>query len=357
MDPRELATALQTIFQHSPAFPGEEIAVDLIANPKAGGFTRPSYSRKRIAELVELVSKAESLPSRSSPVALRLHLTERCGHAGDIARSVISEARGDRKGVRRLVLTAGGDGTSLETAGALADLPAADKERFALLRLPLGTGNDGSEGRDLAVCLGRLLGKAVVLPRPAVRVLPAPSGGKLASYAFNIASLGLDAYVCDMTNRLKTRFPGDSYKLWVDLASVLYERAWPPALLKLRVFDASGAELVGYERECLLVAVGASGNRQYGSNKRILPDENNACVVFRMTLGQKLAFKDRIASGGHRGLESVVRLFSGVRFEFEYSRGILLQRDGEVTELSSQDFPLAMEITEPIYNVVEYGEG
>lgn len=351
MQPEELASSLKRILERSPAFPEDALAVDLIANPRAGGFTRRAYAQKRKAELAELEAAAAALPARSKPTSLRLHLTERCGHAADIARSLLAEARHDPPGLRRLVLTAGGDGTSLETASALVELPEVERPRFGLLRLPMGTGNDGSEGRDLKTCLGRFLGAVVAAPRRALRILPNPAGDKLPMYSFNIASIGLDAFVSANTNKLKSLLPGDSYKLWVDIASVFYDRLWPVAPLAVRAFDAAGELLHEFERECLLFAVGASGRRQYGANIPILPDDDNACAVFQTPLLKKLIFKNKIAAGQHRGLD-IVKLFSGERFELNYPRSILLQRDGEVSELAPEDFPLAIEISEPCYNVV-----
>jgi diacylglycerol kinase family enzyme len=351
MRPQDLAERLTFILSRSPAFPGESLAVDVIANPKAGGFTRPKYARRRAAELEELTRRASALAPRKDAVKLRLHLTERSGHAAELALAVIDSARDDPPLTRRLVLTAGGDGTSLETAHALTELDEASRERFALLRLPFGTGNDGSEGRDLVSCLGRLLGPVGVSARRAIRVVPNPEGGKLPSYAFNIASLGFDAFVGDLTNKLKRVMPGDSYKFLLDLSAAFYDRIWPVGPMGVRASDGEGRVLSEFRRECLLFAVGASGNRQYGSNKPILPDDDNACVVFQMSLFQKLYYKDRIAAGRHRGLE-VAKLFSGDRFEISYSNRVLSQRDGEVTELDGRDFPLVYELTEPIYNVL-----
>jgi len=353
MRPQELYAALGRLLAHSPAFPGERLAVDLIANPKAGGFTRPKYARLRGAELAELEKKAEALPLRSGEVSLKLPLTERSGHAADIARGLIEEARSDRPGTRRLILTAGGDGTSLETASVLVDLPASERGRFSLLRLPFGTGNDGSEGRDLTVALGRFLGRLRQAERRALRVIPNPAGGKSPLYSFNIASVGADAFICRMTNRLKTLFPGDSYKFWVDFSSVFYDRIWPPAPLSAKACDAKGNEVASFDRECLLFALGVSGHRTYGSGQRILPDDDNACAVYQMPLLKKLDFKERITSGRHRGFEDFVRLFAAERVVLDYKAGILLQRDGEVDELGPADFPLTMELTEPLYNVIE----
>ena len=352
MLPEDLHAALARILAHSPAFPGESLVVDLVANPRAGGFTRPAYTRRRFAELAGIEARALALPERKGRVEVRLHLTERSGHASEIAAGIVGDAEADAPDTRRILMTAGGDGTSLETASVLADLSGAEGSRFAILRLPFGTGNDGSEGRDLAAALGRLLGPLRYAPRQALRLVPNPAGGRRPLWSFNIASVGLDAFVCRMTNRLKSFFPGDSYKLWVDLSSVLYDLVWPPANLRVMAQDGEGRETADFERRCLLFAVGASGRRTYGSNKPILPDDDNACAVFQMSLLKKLVLKDRISSGGHRGLD-VVRLFSGTRFVLEYPTSILLQRDGEVDELGAADFPLEIEVVGPVYNVLE----
>jgi diacylglycerol kinase family enzyme len=350
MQPEELAAAVSRLVDKSPAFPGESLSVDLIANPRAGGFMRRSYTRRHRAELAELDRRAAELPRRSAPASVKLHLTERSSHAFDIARGIIGGARGGEGG-RRIILTAGGDGTSLETASALVELSASERERFSILRLPMGTGNDGSEGRDLVSCLGRLLGPMVYAPRSALMVIPNPTGGKKPLWAFNIASVGVDAFICDMTNKLKSVFPGDSFKFWVDISSVFYDLVWPPAPLAVHCVDRAGRETASFQKSCQLFAMGVSGRRQYGSNKPILPDDDNVCAVYQMSLLKKLAFKDRIASGKHRDLE-VVRLLSASKALVEYDRGILLQCDGEVTELSASDFPLRFEVSEPVYNVL-----
>lgn len=351
MRPQDLQTAIGRLLEHSPAFPGDSLAVDLIANPKAGGFTRSRYSLRRQAELDSLLKKAELLPRRSGDIQLRLHLTERSGHAAEISHAIMQEADSDKPGIRHIILTAGGDGTSLETASSLISLSGDMRSRFSLIRLPYGTGNDGSEGRDLIAALGRFLGPVRQDLRRAIRVTPNPMGGKKPLYSFNIASVGVDAYICKMTNKLKTVFPGDSYKFWVDFSSVFYDCVWPPAPIKVSAFDEKGTALQSFERACQLVAMGASGHRDYGSGIHILPDDDNVCAVYQMPLLKKLQFKEWIAQGTHRG-HDVINLFSARKLVFEYQRGILLERDGEVDELGISDFPLSMELTEPLYNVL-----
>lgn len=351
MHPEELAASVGRLFERSPAFPGEILSVDLIANSRAGGFLRPTYSKRHKADLAALEASAASLPKRDAPTSLRLHLTERSGHAVDLARDVIERARLEKGAGRHILLTAGGDGTSLEAATALVELPAPARDRFSILRLPMGTGNDGSEGRDLKACLGRILGPMAYEPRQAIRILPNPVGGKKPLWSFNIVSIGVDAFVCRMTNRLKSIFPGDSFKFWVDVSSVFYDMIWPPEMLRVKAYDAAGREVASFEEIFLLCAMGVSGRRQYGSNKSILPDDDNVCEVAQMSLFKKLAFKDLIASGRHRGLD-FVRLFSATRLIMDYPRSVLLQSEGEVTELGVADFPLEFQLTDPLYNVL-----
>jgi hypothetical protein len=44
-------------------------------------------------------------------------------------------------------------------------------------------------------------------------------------------------------------------------------------------------------QDMLLIAVGVSGHRTYGSNKPILPDDDDVCFVSEMPLLRKLALK------------------------------------------------------------------
>ncbi len=353
MRPDELAAGIERILNRSPALPGDLAGALLVANPKAGGFMRPSFARKRRAELKALSARSESMDPRPDAVPLALALTDRSGHGAALARDYIGaslDGRG-RKAGRYLLMTAGGDGTSLELVSALMELEPALRSRFLVLRLPFGTGNDGSEGRNLTEILGRLLSPCRAESRPAIRCRAAESSGRGPFWAFNIVSFGLDAYVAHMTNRLKSAFPGDSYKLWVDLSTVLYDRVFRLAPMGIRAWDAAGDSARDFRKTCLLVAVGASGNRQYGSNKRILPDEDNVCAIFTTGFFAKLAAKGRIERGLHRGLP-IVDLFRASRLELDYGERILFQADGEVLELGPADFPFRLDVEPDSYNVL-----
>jgi diacylglycerol kinase family enzyme len=351
MTPQDLSEGVKRILSHSPAFPNMALFVDIIANPKAGGFRRRRFARLRRSELESLVLESESMPLRHGALTVHLHLTERCGHASAIAQRIIDRSVADGRESLQIIMTAGGDGTSLETAERLVALPEDRKDRYALVRLPLGTGNDGSDGRDLRIALGRFLGALHLERRPAVRVSPAEEGGKDYLWAFNIASIGLDAYVAGRTNTLKSLFPGDSYKFWVNVATMFYDRAYTVLPMRVKAFDQTGKQAHESALPRLFLAMGASGNRQYGSNKRILPGTDNAIAVSQTSLLRKLLVKGPVERGQHEGIPEVEH-FSARRIEVEYQERIPLQCDGEVEELARCDFPLVMELVPDLYNVL-----
>ena len=351
MKPEDLAEGVRAILSHSPSFPGRRLVVDIIANPNAGGFKRRRFAGKRKRELNRVVQEALALPLRAEEPQVHLHRTERCGHAAAIAQRVLERSSANGRDSLHIIMTAGGDGTSLETAERLVRLPEDQKDRFGLLRLPMGTGNDGSEGRNLVAALGRFLGPLVLERRPAIQVRPAEDGGKAPLWAFNIASVGLDAYVADRTNKLKAHFPGDSYKFWVNVATLFYDRAYKVVSLGLKAWDSAGGIVHESEAPRLFVALGASGNRQYGSNKRILPDERNGITVSQTSLFRKLLVKGSIEKGFHQGIREVLH-FDADRIEVRYSERLPLQCDGEVEELARCDFPLVMERLQGLYNII-----
>jgi diacylglycerol kinase family enzyme len=70
-----------------------------------------------------------------------------------------------------------------------------------------------------------------------------------------------------------------------------------------------------------------------------------------MPLFRKLALKGLFASGAHAG-KPEFRLFTARRVEFRGGNPLLAQMDGETTLLTPEDFPAALELTEPAIPVV-----
>lgn len=361
----EFAADFAAVASRSPIAPDRPLRWLLIANPQAGGFTRRSFWNRHRAALRAHAEAAERQPVRpagagpcltareldrgdGSHGALGLVTTLRPAHAGEIVRALIQEAeaaRDERPAPLYLIATAGGDGTSLEALTALLEAPPALRSSFVVLRLPMGTGNDGADARELGDALDLLVKPSRIEYRSAVKL--STSGGRKGPFiAFNILSIGADAFITHMTNRMKGKLPGDSYRLWVDIAALFYDRIYRVENMRVSVTDGSGKTTGSFTERLLLLAFGASGHRTYGSNKLILPDDRNVCAVSQMPLLRKLALKGALMSGKHAGLKEA-RLFSAAKVEISYDWPILAQMDGEAVALEPIDFPISIELTEP----------
>jgi diacylglycerol kinase family enzyme len=167
--------------------------------------------------------------------------------------------------------------------------------------------------------------------------------------AFNILSVGLDAFVTHMTNKMKGKLPGDFYKLWVDIAALLYDRLYTVGFLDVQVI---GEETHSFREKILLLALGASGHRTYGSQKKILPDSRNLCAVKQMPLIRKIALKGLFTTGGHIDKPESM-MFNARRVEISGEHPILAQMDGETVLLQKEDFPVVIELTNPVIPVLK----
>ncbi|MDR3276067.1 MAG: diacylglycerol kinase [Treponema sp.] len=358
------------ICAHALAAPGRPLRWIIIANPIAGGFTIKSRWKRNYAALEDYAERARKLPSREDarPAATAsaaaataadaalgcygLVLTTGPGHAARIAEAVLAEAAsGDVAPAEAfyLIICAGGDGTSLDVQCALYAAGPAVREHCAVLRLPFGTGNDGADAWEIPGALDLLTRPSRIEKARALRLLTS-TPGKGPFLAFNILSVGLDAFVTHMTNRMKGRLPGDSYKLWVDIASLLYDRIYKVGPLDIRLTGEGGEAKL--RETALLLAVGASGRRTYGSHKLILPDDRNVCLVRQMPLLRKLALKDLFTTGRHADRPESL-LCNASRVEFSGSYPILAQMDGETVLLKPEDFPAAIELSDAVIPVLK----
>jgi diacylglycerol kinase family enzyme len=357
-NPEEFARFVSGICARAPLAQDRRLLWVIIANPRAGGFTIRSRWKKHQALLREYSLGLENAPlhPRSAPaLGSGLVLTGHKGHAASITQGLIGEAQGllkDSSGERPLflIITAGGDGTSLEVLSSLYNAPEEARSLFAVLRLPMGTGNDGADARELDRALDFLTKEPEIRFQRAL-VLRTSTPGKGPFLAFNILSAGLDAFVTHMTNKMKGGLPGDSYKLWVDLAALFYDRIYRVGFSEVRALDEGGKEIKAFREKLLLLAVGESGRRTYGSNKRILPDERNVCAVRQMPLLRKLALKGLFSTGEHITKKESV-LFSARRVEFGCEYPLLAQMDGETVLLEKKDFPAAIEVSGPLIPVL-----
>jgi diacylglycerol kinase (ATP) len=144
------------------------VSVAIIINPISGGAS-PAAARRR-AQLARTVVEAHGEPAE-------VFMTERPGHARELAKAAV------KRGVR-LVMAWGGDGTINEVASALVF------DEVPLGIIPAGSGN--GLARELGVNLrpDRAIAEALTAEPRLMDV------GELDGHLFfNIAGIGLDAYV------------------------------------------------------------------------------------------------------------------------------------------------------------------
>jgi diacylglycerol kinase family enzyme len=271
-------------------------------------------------------------------VEVRFHRTERAGHARELATAII--ATPPEPGSVRLVVSAGGDGTHNEvmSAAVAAGMVRGTADRRTwFFRFPLGTGNDGADTHSVPAACRVLSGGG--RERTAGYLSVKRQDGE-PLYGFNIASIGLDAYVALLTNRLKGSVPGDLYKLLADVMTLLYERIVGIGEMRLQWGDGAGADLT---RRFVLCALGVSGHRDYGDHKPILPGDDNLCAIETRGVVGKIRLKGQVYRGEHVA-ERGVHMAQATRVTIEYGARIPLQIDGETRWLEPDDFPLVMEV-------------
>jgi len=352
MDFDFFAQSLNEICGHSLVSPGRPLHCTVIVNPVAGGFSIRSRWKSHLQTLIEYRQKARSNAGRVLQKDVNLVFTDGKGAGGKITGALIDEAEKNPEAFY-LIISVGGDGTHCEVMYALYNAPAHVRSNMAILRLPMGTGNDGADNASLAKALDLLINPVRIEYAPAVQLTTSKGGPASGNFlAFNILSIGLDAYVTHMTNKMKGKVPGDSYKLWVDIAALFYDRVYKVDFLDVRALDEQNREVLSFREKLLLLAMGVSGGRTYGSQQNILPDARNVCGIRQMPIHRKLAIKGLVARGAHINSPET-RIFNAHRLEFSGSHPILAQMDGETVLLQPEDFPSAMELTAPVIPVLK----
>jgi diacylglycerol kinase (ATP) len=212
----------------------ETIRIAAIVNPISGAGADPAVAARRV-EMLRAEAERRGL-------AIDIHLTERGGHARELAES--ARTRG-----ARLVVAWGGDGTINEVGSALlgSDIP--------LGIVPAGSGN--GLAAVLAVPRRPLEAIAVALDG-AERTIDA---GRMAGRAFfNIAGVGFDARIAKLFNQRAAGRRG----------------GWPYVAITVR----EGCSYCGREYEIELdgirsrtraLLVSFANGREYGIGARIAP--------------------------------------------------------------------------------------
>lgn len=357
---------------------GKKLTTIIIANPHAGGFTLKRLAKAKLNILQNIEETVRGKESCVSSLEILVWETRYAGHACEYAQSVVDLALKAGSKEEFLIITAGGDGTSLEVQTVLLKEALEDKKyktavtkKIAVLRLPFGTGNDGSDGRMLDDTLRRLTSPSHFAWQKAVKVNyegkvtkeeVERSGKKIKRYgsldatppwySFNLASVGIDAFITHMTNKTKGILPGNFYQLWVNLAAVFYALRFPVRPMLVEVLDESGKEIRKIESPLEFCLLGVSGHRTYGSNHLILPTDDTFCATKTMNIVQKLKSLKSFETGEH--INSPLSMFAKAhKIKISYNEYILVQMDGEVHLLHPKQFPLVMEHTDPIIKIIE----
>lgn len=374
MNAFELSVYLEPIIKSCSLWKKKDLHAVIIANPKAGGFMSRKISSVHEETLVDFCAACSTKITQCKNFSIDVYETEQAGKTTKfIQRLVKGAAMPDEKHVQYLIITAGGDGTSLEVQTALAkiyfelgaDYAEIISKRFTVLRLPFGTGNDGSDGRILSETLSLLTEPAHFSLQRAVRVVCGEDNGNSKKrthydslsasppwYSFNIASIGIDAFITHMTNKTKNIFPGNFYKIWIDLACFFYGFIFPSKMARIKTYSEDGTLIRTIETPILFALLGVSGHRTYGSNQKIIPDERNVCIAKKMNLFWKLLLKGKFKAGTHTNSNKAFFILAE-KMIIDYGGPILCQMDGEVHYVEKEAFPLVMEKTEPFIRIIE----
>jgi len=350
--------AITDICEHSLLVRESPLRCLVIINPVAGGFIIKSRWKAHLHTLKKYQQKALANPKRELYKNVIMNLTEGMGSAAEITKTFLERAEKDPVPFY-LIISAGGDGTHREVMNTLFTYSAPVRRSVAVLRLPMGTGNDGADSASLDKALDLLLNPSHIEFAPAVQLIPARSGSSSWRegniYAYNILSVGLDAYVTHMTNIMKGKVPGDSYSFWVDMAALFYEKKYKVDYFDVKAFDDKNNEVASFREKLLLLAMGVTGHRTYGSQHHILPDDRNVCSVKQIPLLAKLALKSKVTKGKHIKSKDVI-IFNAHHLEFKCNHPILAQMDGETILLQPDDFPAVMTLTSPIIPLLKLGK-
>lgn len=356
---RELFDGILSILSFSDRFRATPYEVDVIVNPSAGKVAHQHTLHREMDVVREFISKLKGIHPRQagheifSALNARLHISEHPGYVGRIVREVISTMRGQRSGdglkvaARRLLVSVGGDGTHEELLSVLYEADAEVLDRLEIFRLPMGTGNDAADAAEVADACELLYRGENGTKLGAIRVKPV---GMEPFYSFNIASFGIDAYVTDMTNRLKNVIPGDVYKVIADVATLFYEPRYRHSLMTItgELPDGTRETFAG---KFLLVAIGLSGHRVYGGAKPVLPGDENLCMMTKVGIARKVFLKKMLYTGTHV-FQPETTMRSVRRIWVQYDGTIPVQVDGESRWLRAENFPVEVEILEPRIRVL-----
>lgn len=379
--PSDVANSISALISRNPLWANKVVYLFLISNETAGCFK----DKKKALKYKKLFSQAEQemckIPSCVKSIQTKLFSTKYAGHAKELAQAITAEIIGlKEKNAEYILATAGGDGTSLEVQTTLFKAAQSNPlkrdvimNKLTILRLPLGTGNDGTDGHTVEQTIDLLKSPLHFENARAIKVYPegnptpeqiAASGKKPEHYcddpeftapwyAFNVAGMGLDAYVCYMTNYIKKHIPGNFYHLAVDLSGLVYDRKFEPGTGVFEYYDEKGRMTLKTTTQIEIFNMAPSGHRYYGGGHLILPDDNNTCLTYKISLPRLIVENKHFVDGSHINRPDLAKLYSAEKVRIFYDKPILIQCDGETALVCKEHFPLVMEKTSPCLRIIK----
>ena len=381
LTPQDIAECISSLVARNKLWSRKRVFLYFIANKTAGCFTNSAKAEHLKKYFSSVISEISEQPQCAESVSYKIFSTEYAGHAKDLTKSIVAQLIAtDEPDLENLIVTAGGDGTSLEVQTTLFKEAMqgpkhndAIMNHITILRLPLGTGNDGTDGHKIEETIELLKGGLVFANDRAVRIYPendvddaaiAASAGKKDPakygdinfrppwYAFNIASIGLDAYVVYMTNTVKKKLPGNFYHICVPLSGFVYDKDFPTGTAHFEFYESKESKSGELTVPLTLMAFGASGYRVYGGGHKVLPDSNNLCIAPKITLWNLIKENHRFVDGSFKGTD-IASLHTAEKVRLSYDKSVLMQCDGETVMLTPAHFPLIIELTDPCLRVLK----
>ena len=379
LTPQDIAECITALVARNKLWNKKRVYLYFIANKTAGCFTNSKKAERLKKYFSSVINEISALPECVLSASYKIFSTEYAGHAKDLTKSVVAQLiASEEPECENLIVTAGGDGTSLEVQISLFKEAMqgpkhfdAITNRITILRLPLGTGNDGTDGHSIEETVALLKGGLIFANDRAVRIYPEKEPDEAAVracgknpakycdvnfkapwYAFNIASIGLDAYVVYMTNTVKKKLPGNFYHLCVPISGFVYDKDFPTGTAHFEFYESKDEKSGELTVPMTLMAFGASGYRVYGGGHKVLPDSNNLCIAPKITLWRLIKENHRFVDGSFKGTD-IASLHTVEKVRLSYDKPVLMQCDGETVMLSPAHFPLIIELTDPCLRVLK----
>jgi len=345
---REFAAITRRLIHGSNLFLEEGAVVEVLVNPASGLLKWGSAHRRMMRHLKRLAEARSTADTPRPGLEVRFHETQNRNQAGETAVQLVKDLASSKKPGRRLLILAGGDGFHNDISTALLKEAPDIMKNVILFRLPMGTGNDNADATTVEEAFA-ILGSASGTRQDSL--IEAQTARGAVHYAFNVACFGIDAYVCELTNKMKALAgPRLIYRIFADVGVLLYEKLWPLKPWKIIISGPEGRE----ERSgrFLLTVFGRKGDTRYGGGMKVLPGEENFLLVKPLSLMGKMKIKPLFYRGAHRGLP-IAELFNAEELELTHDGPILLALDGEVVSLETEDFPILMKKVPEILTILK----